>query len=203
MRIHSMRPTTSATSRSPRRSPSSMPDVGSDEQRGGWYDVVERVREPGREVHRFVWHDRKAWWQQEQGILAYLILAGSLGNAEYAAPRPRVGRLLQRLLPRPRRRRRLLQRPGQRHPVPARHRAAEGQPLDERLPLDRAVLPGRGLHQPADHQAAAGPVLQARARAPSRTTSCGSRRTSCRPAASGSARSGSTASRTPTSTPTA
>jgi hypothetical protein len=25
-----------------------------------------------------VWHDRKAWWQQEQGILAYLILAGSL-----------------------------------------------------------------------------------------------------------------------------
>ena len=28
------------------------------------------------EVHRFAFHDRKAWWQQEQGILAYLILRG-------------------------------------------------------------------------------------------------------------------------------
>ncbi|MGL4618611.1 MAG: STAS domain-containing protein, partial [Chroococcidiopsis sp.] len=60
-----------------------MPDVGSDRQRGGWYDVVERNLEPGQEAHRFVWHDRKAWWQQEQAILAYLILAGSLGNTEY------------------------------------------------------------------------------------------------------------------------
>lgn len=60
-----------------------MPAVGSDQQRGGWYDVVERILEPGQEVHRFVWHDRKAWWQQEQAILAYLILAGSLENPEY------------------------------------------------------------------------------------------------------------------------
>ena len=60
-----------------------MPAVGSDLQRGGWYDVVERILEPGQEVHRFVWHDRKAWWQQEQAILAYLILAGSLGNPEH------------------------------------------------------------------------------------------------------------------------
>ena len=30
----------------------------------------------GEEYHRFAWHDRKAWWQQEQGILAYLILDG-------------------------------------------------------------------------------------------------------------------------------
>lgn len=60
-----------------------MPAVGSDQQRGGWYDVVERILEPGQEVHRFVWHDRKAWWQQEQAILAYLILTGSLGNPEY------------------------------------------------------------------------------------------------------------------------
>ena len=60
-----------------------MPTVGCDLQRGGWYDVVERIKEPGEEVHRFVWHDRKAWWQQEQAILAYLILAGSLGNPEY------------------------------------------------------------------------------------------------------------------------
>ena len=32
-------------------------------------DVVERVRQPGQQFHRFVWHDRKAWWQQEQAIL--------------------------------------------------------------------------------------------------------------------------------------
>jgi anti-anti-sigma factor len=60
-----------------------MPVVGSDLQHGGWYDVVERILQPGEEVHRFVWHDRKAWWQQEQAILAYLILAGSLSNSEY------------------------------------------------------------------------------------------------------------------------
>ncbi len=60
-----------------------MPEVGSDGQRGGWYDVVERILRPGEETYRFVWHDRKAWWQQEQAILAYLILAGSLENSEY------------------------------------------------------------------------------------------------------------------------
>jgi mannose/cellobiose epimerase-like protein (N-acyl-D-glucosamine 2-epimerase family) len=60
-----------------------MPAVGSDRQRGGWYDVVERVLEPGDEQHRFVWHDRKAWWQQEQAILAYLILFGLIQNPEY------------------------------------------------------------------------------------------------------------------------
>ncbi len=60
-----------------------MPDVGSDRQRGGWYDVVERLLGEGETVHRFVWHDRKAWWQQEQAILAYLILAGVLKQPEY------------------------------------------------------------------------------------------------------------------------
>ncbi|MBD3176178.1 MAG: N-acyl-D-glucosamine 2-epimerase, partial [Armatimonadia bacterium] len=60
-----------------------MPQAGSDLQRHGWYDVVERTLEPGETHHRHVWHDRKAWWQQEQGILAYLILHGSLGNEEY------------------------------------------------------------------------------------------------------------------------
>ena len=60
-----------------------MPQVGSDRQRGGWYDVVERVVEDSQTVHRFVWHDRKAWWQQEQAILAYLILAGVEGKKEY------------------------------------------------------------------------------------------------------------------------
>ncbi|GAA2752366.1 AGE family epimerase/isomerase [Kitasatospora cinereorecta] len=60
-----------------------MPAVGSDRQRGGWYDVVERVLGEGQEHHRFAWHDRKAWWQQEQAILAYLILHGLTGREEF------------------------------------------------------------------------------------------------------------------------
>ena len=60
-----------------------MPEAGSDQQRGGWYDVVERVLQPDGKHYRFVWHDRKAWWQQEQGILAYLILNGVLRDDYY------------------------------------------------------------------------------------------------------------------------
>jgi mannose/cellobiose epimerase-like protein (N-acyl-D-glucosamine 2-epimerase family) len=60
-----------------------MPPIGSDQQRGGWYDVMERLKAPGEEWHRFAFHDRKAWWQQEQAILAYLILAGLLGEPEW------------------------------------------------------------------------------------------------------------------------
>lgn len=60
-----------------------MPAVGSDQQRGGWYDVVERVKAPGDSTHAFAWHDRKAWWQQEQSILAYLILGGTHGSPEH------------------------------------------------------------------------------------------------------------------------
>ena len=60
-----------------------IPDHGTDRQRGGWFDVVDRVLEPDQKFHRFAWHDRKAWWQQEQGILAYLILHGILGKDEY------------------------------------------------------------------------------------------------------------------------
>lgn len=60
-----------------------MPEAGSDLQRGGWYDVVEREIKPGGKHFRFVWHDRKAWWQQEQAILAYFILHGILRDAEY------------------------------------------------------------------------------------------------------------------------
>ena len=58
-----------------------MPKVGYDNQRFGWYDVVERVLGPDEKFHRFAWHDRKAWWQQEQGILAYLILQGHIPDA--------------------------------------------------------------------------------------------------------------------------
>ncbi len=60
-----------------------MPAVGGDQQRGGWYDVMERARKPGEEWYRFAFHDRKAWWQQEQGILAYQILRGVCGDDTY------------------------------------------------------------------------------------------------------------------------
>ncbi len=60
-----------------------MPTVGMDITRGGWYDVMERVKYGDEEWHRFAFHDRKAWWQQEQGVLAYLILRGVLGDKSY------------------------------------------------------------------------------------------------------------------------
>jgi len=60
-----------------------MPGITSDQQRGGWYDVMERLTQPGEELHRFAFHDRKAWWQQEQGILAYLIMKGVYDKPEY------------------------------------------------------------------------------------------------------------------------
>jgi anti-anti-sigma factor len=60
-----------------------MPEAGMDKQRGGWYDVVERTLRDGEKFHRYAWHDRKAWWQQEQGILAYLIMNGTFKNEEY------------------------------------------------------------------------------------------------------------------------
>ena len=37
-----------------------MPDAGSDQQRGGWYDVLEREAKPNNQDFQFVWHDRKA-----------------------------------------------------------------------------------------------------------------------------------------------
>jgi mannose/cellobiose epimerase-like protein (N-acyl-D-glucosamine 2-epimerase family) len=60
-----------------------MPEFGSDRRRGGWYDVIERKLGEGEDMHRLVWHDRKAWWQQEQAILAYQILAGNTGDREF------------------------------------------------------------------------------------------------------------------------
>ncbi|CAM3827159.1 AGE family epimerase/isomerase [Mucilaginibacter galii] len=60
-----------------------MPKVGCDRQRGGWYDVVDRTLKPDGEHHEFSFHDRKAWWQQEQAILAYLIMNGILKDDEY------------------------------------------------------------------------------------------------------------------------
>jgi mannose/cellobiose epimerase-like protein (N-acyl-D-glucosamine 2-epimerase family) len=83
MRMNSLRPKDKYVTFA-RKIAELMPCVGSDQQRGGWYDVVERSLGEGEKFHRFVWHDRKAWWQQEQAILAYLILKGTLGDAEYA-----------------------------------------------------------------------------------------------------------------------
>jgi mannose/cellobiose epimerase-like protein (N-acyl-D-glucosamine 2-epimerase family) len=60
----------------------SMKIYGLDQIRGGWFDVVEREPKNNMPIE-FTWHNRKAWWQQEQGILAYLILYGSTGNTDY------------------------------------------------------------------------------------------------------------------------
>ena len=82
MRLHHMRPNQKFVALATKIG-DLMPAVGSDLQRGGWYDVMSRTRSEGQERHRFTWHDRKAWWQQEQAILAYLILAGSLGDEKW------------------------------------------------------------------------------------------------------------------------
>jgi mannose/cellobiose epimerase-like protein (N-acyl-D-glucosamine 2-epimerase family)/anti-anti-sigma regulatory factor len=87
MRIHHLRPNEKYVQFAEKIA-EVMPKVGMDRQRGGWYDVMERELGPGEEAYRYVWHDRKAWWQQEQAILAYLILGGSLKNDEYV----RLGR---------------------------------------------------------------------------------------------------------------
>ena len=42
---------------------------GFDRLRGGWFDMMERTS-----PHHLCWHDRKAWWQQEQAILAFSLL---------------------------------------------------------------------------------------------------------------------------------
>jgi mannose/cellobiose epimerase-like protein (N-acyl-D-glucosamine 2-epimerase family) len=82
LRMHSLKPKQKYEALA-RRIAAEIPKVGMDRQRGGWYDVMERARRGDEELHRLAFHDRKAWWQQEQGILAYLILHGVLGDSEY------------------------------------------------------------------------------------------------------------------------
>jgi mannose/cellobiose epimerase-like protein (N-acyl-D-glucosamine 2-epimerase family) len=79
-RMNAIRPKREYTALAERLA-TTMPAVGRDPQRGGWYDVIERTAQNGR--HRFAWHDRKAWWQQEQAILAYLIMTGHTGEDGY------------------------------------------------------------------------------------------------------------------------
>lgn len=59
-----------------------MVERGLDQVRGGCFDAVERRPAAGQPVE-FVWGNTKDFWQQEQGILAYLILHGQTGKAEY------------------------------------------------------------------------------------------------------------------------
>lgn len=57
----------------------SMAEVGIDLFRSGVFDVVER--HPSEELFaEFPWGNTKDFWQQEQGILAYLILYGCSGS---------------------------------------------------------------------------------------------------------------------------
>lgn len=59
--------------------------LGQDGKRGGWYDVMERVTDPVTGRYELAWHDRKAWWQQEQGILANYILFAETKEPKYLA----------------------------------------------------------------------------------------------------------------------
>jgi len=59
-----------------------MKDAGLDLNRGGCFDAVERDRTSGNPIE-LVWGNHKDFWQQEQGILAYLCLYGYTGNQEY------------------------------------------------------------------------------------------------------------------------
>ena len=60
-----------------------MGEVGLDKVRGGIFDCVERKPTNAMPI-QFAWGNTKDFWQQEQGILAYLILCGAVpNNAKY------------------------------------------------------------------------------------------------------------------------
>jgi len=62
-----------------RRLGDKMGDLGLDKIRGGIFDCVER--QPDNDMPtQFVWQSTKDFWQQEQGILAYLIMHGAANN---------------------------------------------------------------------------------------------------------------------------
>jgi hypothetical protein len=60
----------------------SMTLVGADLIRGGCFDAVERMPKNGQPVE-FAWLNTKDFWQQEQAILAYLILFGHQSDQEF------------------------------------------------------------------------------------------------------------------------
>jgi mannose/cellobiose epimerase-like protein (N-acyl-D-glucosamine 2-epimerase family) len=55
---------------------------GIDQHRGGCFDAVERLPQNGM-PYEIVWLPTKDFWQQEQAILAYLVLFGSTNNPRY------------------------------------------------------------------------------------------------------------------------
>jgi mannose/cellobiose epimerase-like protein (N-acyl-D-glucosamine 2-epimerase family) len=61
-----------------------MVNHGIDQIRGGCFDAVERQPQAGLPIE-FTWGNTKDFWQQEQGILAYLILHGATGDSRYLA----------------------------------------------------------------------------------------------------------------------
>lgn len=58
---------------------------GLDQIRGGCFDAVERQPQDKDRPIEFTWGNTKDFWQQEQGILAYLILHGATGEGRYLA----------------------------------------------------------------------------------------------------------------------
>jgi len=59
-----------------------MADLAVDQVRSGVFDAVERNPTNGLPL-QFSWSNTKDFWQQEQGILAYLILHGHTGKPDY------------------------------------------------------------------------------------------------------------------------
>ena len=57
---------------------------GFDPIRGGVFDCVERMPDDGQPM-QFVWGSTKDFWQQEQGLLACLVLYGATGDQAYLA----------------------------------------------------------------------------------------------------------------------
>lgn len=55
---------------------------GLDQHRGGCFDAVERMPQNGM-PYEITWLPTKDFWQQEQAILAYLILFGYTGETKY------------------------------------------------------------------------------------------------------------------------
>jgi mannose/cellobiose epimerase-like protein (N-acyl-D-glucosamine 2-epimerase family) len=68
-----------------RRLADRMAEVGLDKIRGGIFDCVERQPTNGMPT-QFAWAPTKDFWQQEQGILAYLILHGATPNDKTYLP---------------------------------------------------------------------------------------------------------------------
>jgi hypothetical protein len=59
-----------------------MAEAGTDVLRGGVFDAVQRHPDNGMPI-QFAWGSTKDFWQQEQGILAYLVLYGATGQKFY------------------------------------------------------------------------------------------------------------------------